>query len=230
MHLTQRFGDDIAARLLAEPANGWQSVVKVLREFTDTPADEVFADWVLANYFLDARRGYGYRELDADLTPPAPAASLNSFPAEHDGELPQYATDYISADVRGADKLRLRLRQTPVARLFNAYTGETASFAYAISSDDSHATLTRAFDLATSRQVWLEFRIWYDLLDESEYAYVTISTDGGESWQTLRGRYTEWSEVHDELYTFGYTGTLRSWRNERIDLSQLRAGRSSHPL
>ena len=29
MHLTQRFGDEIVARLLAEPANGWLSVTKV---------------------------------------------------------------------------------------------------------------------------------------------------------------------------------------------------------
>ena len=224
MYLTQRFGDDIAARLFAEPANGWQSVAKVLREFTDVSADQVFADWVLANYFLDARRGYGYRELDADLTPPAPAVSLNSFPAEHDGELPQYATEYISVDVRGADKLRLGLRQAPVAKLFNVYTGETASFAYAISSEHGHPRLTRAFNLATSRHVWLEFRFWHDIVDDREYLYVTISTDNGESWQTLRGKYTESSEVLDEFYAFGYTGVLRSWRNERIDLSRYAPG------
>ena len=224
MHLTQRFGDDIAARLLADPANGWQSVIKILREYTDVPADEIFADWVLANYFLDARRGYGYRELDADLTPPAPAVSINSFPAEIKRKLPQYATDYIAVDVRGADKLSLRLRQAPLAKLFNAYTGQTASFAFAISSERSHAELTRAFDLQTSRQVWLEFRIWYDLYDGHEYAYVTISTDGGESWQALRGRYTELSNIYGRLYTFGYTGASGTWRTERIDLSQFAPG------
>lgn len=224
MYLTQRFGDEVAPRLLAEPTNGWRSIVTVLREFTDVSADEIFADWVLANYFLDARRGYGYRELDADLTPPSPAVSLNSFPAAHEGELPQYATDYIALDVRGADKLRLRLRQAPVAKLFNAYTGETASFAYAISSDYGHAKLTRAFNLATSRHVWLEFRIWYDLDDELEYVYVSISTDEGESWQTLRGRYAKSSEVYDEFYLHGYTGALRSWRNELVDLSRYAPG------
>lgn len=224
MYLAQRFGDDIAARLLAEPANGWQSIIKVLREFTDTSVDEIIADWVVANYFLDARRGYGYRELDADLTPPSPAASLNSFPATHEGELPQYATEYLALDVRGADKLLLRLRQAPVAKLFDAYTGETASFAYAVSSEHSNPRLTRAFNLATSRHVWLEFRFWFDLDEDNEYLYVTISTDKGESWQTLRGKYTERSEVYDQFFTVGYTGKLRSWRNERIDLSRYAPG------
>ncbi len=224
MHLAQRFGDDMVARLFAEPANGWQSVSKVLREFTDIPADQVFADWVLANYFLDYRRGYGYRELDAELTPPSPTASLNSFPAQHSGELPQYATEYISVDVRGADKLRLRLRQAPVAKLFDAYTGEDGSFAYAISSEYGNPRLTRAFNLATSRHLWLGFRFWHDLDEDLEYAYVTISTDNGESWRTLRGNYTQSSEVLNDYYAFGYTGSLGSWRNERIDLSRYAPG------
>ncbi len=224
MYLTQRFGSEVAPRLLAEQIGGWRSIVATLREFTDISADEVFADWVLANYFLDARRGFGYRELDAELTPPSPTASLNSFPAQHNGELPQYATEYISVDVRGADKLRLRLRQAPVAKLFDAYTGETGSFAYAISSEYGHPRLTRAFNLATSRHLWLEFRFWHDLDEDLEYAYVTISTDKGESWRTLHGNYTQSSEVLDDYYAFGYTGSLRTWRNERIDLSRYAPG------
>ncbi len=220
MYLAQRFGDDIAARLLAEPANGWRAIANALREYTDISAEEVFADWVLTNYFLDARRGYGYRELDADLTPRQPIAGLNSFPATYESELTQYATDYIAVDVRGADRLFVRLWQEPEARLFVAFTGEDASFVYAISSDFTHARLTRAFNLDTSRQVWLEYRFWYDLAEENEYLFVTASTDNGESWQTLRGKYTDWSERYDEYYNYGYTGTARFWLHERIDLSR----------
>ena len=96
--------------------DGWRAVEKVLREFEDVSAEEVFADWVLANLLLDSRRGYGYRALDADLTPPQPVASFNSFPANHEGELPQLSTDYFAVDVRGADELYLRLWQAPDAQ------------------------------------------------------------------------------------------------------------------
>lgn len=222
MYLGERFGDDIARRILAEPANGWRSIEKVLPEFTDKSADEVFADWALANYFLDSRRGYGYRELDADLTPPQPVAGLNSFPATYKGELPQYATDYISVDVRGADKLFVRLFQEPEAQLFDA--ADSDAVAYAVSSDYGHARLTRAFTLDSSqRQIWLEYQIWYDLADDEEYAYVTLSPDGGNNWFTLRGNYTESSDIYDEYYAYGYTGAVSFWRRERIDISRYRS-------
>ena len=68
VYLAERFGEDIMPRLLAEQAKGWHAVEKVLREFAGVSADDVFADWVLANYFLDSRRGYGYRALEADIT------------------------------------------------------------------------------------------------------------------------------------------------------------------
>ena len=224
MHLTQQFGAEIAARLLAEPTNGWRSIVAVLPEFTDKSADEVFADWALANYFLDARRGYGYRELDADLTPPTPAVSLNSFPAEHEGELPQYASEYIALDVRGADKLRLRLWQDSEARLFGGKVDQGGAYAYAIPADYGNNRLTRAINLDASGEVLLEFRFWYELARELEYAYVIISEDDGKTWQTLRGKYTRSSNVYSDYYRQGYTGEPKYWRREVIDLSDYAPG------
>lgn len=224
IHLAREFGEDIAAQLLAEPSNGWRAVSKVLREQHGASADEVFADWVLANYYLDARRGYGYRELDAELNPPGAAAALNSFPATYEGELPQYSTDYITVDARGGDKLLARLWQAPEARFVAEGAPEGEHFAYAVTSDFSNSRLTREILLSAPRQAWLTFRIWYDLAPELEYGYITISDDAGQSWQTLPGRYTDWSEVYDEFYTHGYTGDSRGWKYERIDLSPYTPG------
>ena len=224
MYLTQQFGDEIAMRLLVEQTNGWQSIIKVLREYTDKSADEVFADWVLANYFLDARRGYGYRELDADLTPPSPAVSLNSFPAEHKGELPQYASEYIGLDVRGADQLLVRLWQDTEARLFGGKADQGGAYAYAIPADFGNNRLTRAINLDASGEVLLEFRLWYELARELEYAYVIVSEDDGKTWQTLRGKYTRRSDVYSDYYDQGYTGEPRYWRREVMDLSEFAPG------
>ncbi len=223
MYLTERFGDEIAARLLVEPADGWRSVVAVLRQFTDASAEEVFADWVLANYFLSARRGYGYRALDAELTRPAPVAALGDSPAAYDGELPQYATDYITYDVRGGDKLSLRLLQAPEAQLVPTTAPDGDFFAYALPSDRGHNRLTRAFTLDSASEVWLEVRMWQDL-SEFEYAFVTISDDGGDSWQTLRGSYSQPSGIHQDYYEHGYSGTVPYWRNESFDLTAYAPG------
>ena len=225
LYLTERFGNEIAARLLAEKADGWRAVEKVLREFEDASAEEVFADWVLANLLLDFRHGYGYRALEADLTPPQPVASFNSFPATHEGELPQFSTDYYAVDVRGADELYLRLWQASDAQLIPDSAPEGDHFAYAFATDSSNSRLTRDFVLTAPRQAWLDFRIWYDLDYDREYGYVTVSDDDGLTWQTLRSRYTTHSYAYDDFYDNGFTGRSRGWRDERIDLSQFTPGR-----
>ena len=225
LYLVERFGEDILARLLVEKANGWRAIQKTLREYTEVSAEEIFADWALANYFLDARRGYGYRALDGELeVRPEPIAVLNSFPATYESALPQYSTDYIAVDVSGAEKLQLRLRQAADAKLVDAAFTDGEFFAYAVTSEESNSRLTRAFKLDTFRQTWLQFRIWYDLDDELEYAYVSISDDDGESWSTLQGNYTEWSEIYGRYYKAGYTGRVRFFRSERIDLSDYAPG------
>ncbi len=225
MHLTQRFGKDIAARLLAEQTNGWQSVDKVLREEAQVSADDVFADWVLANYFLDAGRGYGYRELDADLTRPEPSASYNSFPAAHQSELPQYSSDYLIVDTRGADQLHLRLSQEAEAKLMAPIVNDGEHVYYAVPTDMGHNRLTRHFDLSRTRAAHLHYNIWYDLDYDGEYAYVTLSEDNGESWRTLRGRSATSSIAYYDYYPDGYTGRSRYWRAEQINLSKYAPGK-----
>ena len=225
LYLRERFGSEILPRLMAEPADGWRSVEIVLREFTDDSAAEVFADWVIANWALDSRRGYGYRALDAEVEPPEPSAGYNSFPATHKGELPQLSTDYISLDTRGAAKLLLRLWAMQDAQLIPERAPEGDYFAYAFPSDYGHSRLTREFVLTAPREAWLDFWIWYDLENTSEYGFVTVSDDYGRSWQTLRGSYGIRSRVYSDFYDFGFTGRSNIWRHERIDLSQFTPGR-----
>ncbi len=224
LYLAERFDEKILARLLAEKANGWRSVQNVLREYTDISAEEIFADWVLANYFLDRRRGFGYRALNGELEPPQPIAALNSFPANYTGALPQYSTDYIAIDVLQADKLRLSLRQASEAKLIETSPHKGEFFAYAVTSEESASRLTRAFNLDSNRQIWLEYHIWHDLEVKHEYVYVSISDDNGESWQTLRTQNMRESAVYADYFTHGYTGKVRFWRHERIDLSDYAPG------
>lgn len=218
VYLAERFGEDIMARLLAEPANGWAAVENVLREH-DGAADEVFADWALANYYLDWRRGYGYRALEEELTRPQPSASYNSFPVTHEGFLPQFSTDYIAVDARGADKLSLRLSQAPEAQLIEVAPAAGKQFYYGVAADHSNSRLTRKFDLTKARVAWLAFDIWYDLKRHSEYGYVTISNNGGLTWETLSGSHTSPSRVYKDFYDDGYTGRSGGWLRERINLS-----------
>ncbi len=225
VYLAERFGEAIMPRLLAEPANGWRAIEKVLRETAAADANEVFADWALANYFLDYRRGYGYRYLEAELRPPETVAAYNSFPARRQGSLDQYSADYIAIDARGASRLRLRLRQAAETRLVDAEPIQGDHVYYAPASDYSHNRLTRAFNLSHVQYANLSFKLWHDLERDLEWAYVSLSKNQGKTWETLSSRQTEPSRIYSDYVDEGYTGRTGGWRTERISLRDYLPGR-----
>jgi bacillopeptidase F (M6 metalloprotease family) len=57
---------------------------------------------------------------------------------------------------------------------------------YAPPVDATSATLTGEFDLSGLNQATLNFSTWFDLEEDYDFAYVSISTDGGQSWDLLR--------------------------------------------
>ena len=84
----------------------------------------------------------------------------------------------------------------------------------AVRQDDSAPTLTRAFDLRDDDSATLEYSVWYDLENRYDFAMLTVSTDGGETWDaldtsTMTGRST---------YGIAYTGQSRSWIDESVSL------------
>ena len=177
-------------------------------------ADEVFADWVLANYFQDAERDYGYRTLAQVLRPPQPVTTFNAFPALHTSSIPQYSSDYYAVDVRGADKLRLKLTQAPEAYLISTSPYEGDFFNYAVTADAGDSRLTRQIDLRNAPRAWLEFAAWYDLEDGKDYGLIQVSDDGGADWHILTGEHSRY-----ESYGHVYSGKSDGWLRERIDLS-----------
>ena len=223
MHLEERFGSGIVRDLHTEPADGWHGVEKVLRENYSASADEVFADWVLANFFLDADRGFGYQSVEAPPPPPQPIATIRSFPGLKTNNISQYSTDYYVVDVRGAEQLKLRLTQSPEAHLIEGTPYEGDHFYYAVANGFSDSRLTRQIDLRLVGDATLDFRVWFDLEPHMEYGYVLASEDGGITWQILRGNHTSDDNLYDRLYDGGYTGSSNGWLAESISLRRFRA-------
>ena len=217
--IAERYGEDLMARLQADSANGWQSVDRVLREHAGVSADEVFADWVLANYYLDAERGFGYQYLDPLPVAPQPIAAFYDFPALHSGSLPQYSSDYLALSVQGGAKLALRLTQPHEANLINVAPYEGDHFYFGPAIDGSDSRLTREIQLNRMQRIWLEYRVWHDLAEHYEYAYVEVSVDGGRTWRILPGEHTSADNRYGNLYADGYTGSSGGWLQERIDLT-----------
>ena len=89
---------------------------------------------------------------------------------------------------------------------------------FAVTTPSSSSKLTRGFDLRRVRQAWLEFRLWFDLADNMEYAYVEVSPDGGKTWSIPAGDHTRARDRFTRFFGDGYTGRSDGWLDERIDL------------
>ena len=225
IYAAEQYGDEVIAGIHAESADGWRSIDKVLQEYAGVSANEVFADWVLSNYYFDADRGFGYKELEPELPKPEPVAKLRSFPAAHSGSLWQLSTDYLTVDVRGADALSLLLTQAPEARLVDAAPYEGDHFYYAVTVDGSNSRLTRAIDLTEADNASLDFKIRHDLdEDQREYAHIAVSTDGGETWDVLKGSHTTDKARDDSSVSDRYSLTSDGWLEESISLNDYTGG------
>jgi len=86
-------------------------------------------------------------------------------------------------------------------------------------------TLTREFDLSGVSQATLKYWAWYALEKDWDYAYLSVSDDGGQRWQIIQAPSTTDSDPVNANYGWGYTGNSGggeqpTWIEETVDLSQ----------
>jgi bacillopeptidase F (M6 metalloprotease family) len=105
-------------------------------------------------------------------------------------------------------------RLTPV----DPFSGEYAW--YSNRGDESEFTLTRSFDLSQLDSATLSFKTWYELDPFSDFAYLEISTDQGETWEIVETAHGEVEDPYEVSLGVGYTGSSVEWLTESIDLSQ----------
>jgi len=225
-YFLERFGEEATRALVAHPANGIASVDAVLLEFGYS-FDELFADWVVANYLDDPSLEdgrYGYRELRMGVGNVYP---LHRYPAKQEESVHQYAADYIAfqpqrdlkIDFQGGTWVKV-MDNEPHSGRYQWWSNR---------SDESDMTLTRAFDLTDLESATLEFWAWYDIEENWDYAYVEISTDGGEIWDILHAPSTTDYNPNGNSFGWAYTGVSGRgekprWIQEVVDLSDYTGG------
>lgn len=73
---------------------------------------------------------------------------------------------------------------------------------------NANPTMTRTFDLTgvSEDELLLTFDTWYDLDPDWHYAYVSVSTDDGETWTPLETALTTTEDRYGVSYGAGFTG------------------------
>ena len=233
-YLAQRFGTEFLSRLVAEQSNGMVGVDHALQSLgSDLTFDDLFADWVIANWTddpdaLDGDGRYGYAALD--LREIDPTIEHRQLPvAATDASVFPYATDYILLDGDGG--ATFNFTGATETRLADTAAPDGARMWWSNRGDDANMRLTRQFDLtevAAGTPVTLTLDAWWNIEETYDYGYVMASADG-EHWQILAGQRTRTDDPTGNSLGAGYTGVsgdseTPSWVSEVYDLGEFADG------
>ena len=200
-------GRERASELLAKDADSIRGVQAYLDGF-GAKFNDVFADWVVANY-LDLDTG-PYSHFSHDATT---GATSRIGSGSGDGDVGQFAADYLEAGASGAFAFN------GADEVSIGVPAQDGAFWWANRGDSIDTRLTREFDLSGVTSATLNFSTWYDIEYGWDYAYVAVSTDGGKTWAPMRGSTTTDVDPVGAAYGQGYTGSSGGWVQEEVDLS-----------
>jgi hypothetical protein len=221
VYFLDRFGPEATQMLLRHPQNGIASFSQTLAELgTGLRFDDLFADWLVANYLAGANRGqdvYRYATLDVPALKPATMSHRPTTATVH-----QYGADYVSW--RGQEPVTVIFTGTQQVKLVDTTPHSGRYFWMSYPADGSDMSLTRRFDLTGLAQATLTFWTWYEIEAGWDYGYVAISTNDGRTWELLE---TEQSTRHNPQGNSlgpGFTGTSGGgqqpiWIQARTDLT-----------
>ena len=220
LYLLEHYGDSGSLReLIDNPADGVEGINAFLRPHGKT-FDEVYADWIAANY-LDSETGpYRYSNRQVRVS----RIDQIYDPGATTGYLAPYSSRYfdlssLSGDIQIEFQGDTATRQVPT----RCHSGNRCWWSNRGDSIDT--TLTREFDLTNLSEATLEFMVWFDIEEGWDYAYVEASADGGETWTILEGDHTTEDNPVGNSYSHGYTGSSNGWLQERIDLTPFAGSR-----
>jgi hypothetical protein len=236
VYYLDRFGQDALRALVAHPENGLTGVDDALVDLNaGVNADQVFGDWVIANFLNDGTIApeYGYETL-RDLPPAALAETVSSIPTSRQSvRVHQYGADYIRLDQPGTFTVtfdgsrQVQIIPTDTVNTDADPATDDSFVWWSNRADDSDMTLTRTLDLTDAQDPVMEYDLWYWIEQDFDYGYVEVSTDGGQRWEVLATPYSNHADPHGNSYGPGYTGqssresgaSATGWLHESIDLS-----------
>jgi immune inhibitor A len=95
---------------------------------------------------------------------------------------------------------------------------------YSGSGDEIDHKMVTSVDLTNAASATLDYDVWYDIEEQWDFGMVQVSTDNGETWNSLSTPHTRDDIVADGYPAIkenvpGYTGNSEGWLHESIDLS-----------
>jgi len=236
-YLAQRFGDDFLGVLVAEQRNGASGIDAALATVGATETfDELFADWVVANWAdafaeeEDVR--FAYRRLSLPKPQAAATHRLTADTIEAldltEADVANYGVDYLLID--GEGDFIFHFEGATETQLAPTQPFDGTRMWWSNRGDDANPRLTRRFDLSAlepGTPVSMTLAAWWSIEEAYDYGYVKASQNGID-WVILPGQRTRDDNPTGNALGPGYTGMsgdeAPGWVQETYDLSAF-AGR-----
>jgi immune inhibitor A len=207
-------------RYAAERGGGWDALPRIMATCARGEAqfgsdfDSLFGDWTVANLVQDPKIADGrYAYADGSFRATQTGGLRRDTPFQ--GSVAQFAADYVSLPTAQA---RLRFSGQPTVSLITPST--QGGVWWSNRGDAMDARLTRSVDLRSVSQATARFRVSYELEDRFDFVYLTVSTDGGGTWQSVPGSRAQADQETGNNFGQGWTGsTDGAWVQEQVDLS-----------
>ncbi len=211
-YLLERWGGrDQAKDLVGLEENGIEGVDLYLRRHSSSFLD-AFADWLVANRLNKKAGPFAQPGLEGRVETDLEVKEGQS------GEeaVSQFAANYI--DVK-TPKDGATFRFEGDRSVSIGVPEHDGAFWWSQRGDGIDSKLTREIDLSGVATATLKFWTWFDSENGWDYAYVSVSSDGGRMWKAVRGSLSPEYDPVGQAYGPGYTGQSGGWKPEEIDLT-----------
>lgn len=233
-YLFDRFGEDTTKALARNPERSPQAYMKVLADKGVTNPDtgkpftfeELFSDFVVANAVgrQQVEKGSNrYNYASIDVPPMTTRNSLNNgdYPFNIREAVPQFGTHYY--ELKGNKPVSVTFAGSTVVPLL-PMQGADGAFWWSNRADQSNPRLTREVDLTNVKEATLNFRTWFRMEEDYDYAYVSVSEDGGVTWKTLETPDCTTDNPQNANLGCGYNGPsggddTPQWIDQTVDLT-----------
>lgn len=220
--LYDRLGAALYREFTISPERGLAAVDAVAAAAgRDETGEQLWLDWLVAMAVHEDDDVAERYRWDGPRLGPLATTTIKSLPATFETDVHQYAADYYELPSSGS--FRIEFAGAPTVSLLGSQPLGSQVW-YAQRANEGNPRLTRTVDLREVGAATLTYRVFADIEHGYDYAYVAVSTDGGERWQPLTAANMQGLNPADDpsgsaLAERYYTGRTQRWVEESIDLT-----------
>ncbi len=221
-YIFDRLGVELYRQFATHPANGLRAIDAIAQESGLTiSGHSLFLDWLA---MLAIHNQPNVTEIYQFQGAPLETAASTRLRLSDTVQttVAQYAADYY--ELPGSGSYTVQFMGNPLVPLLDTLPASGQTLWYAQRGNYSNPRLTRQVDLRDVTTATLQYAVYTDIEYGYDFAYVSVSADGGQTWQGLVAENMQGLDKADNpsgsaLTGRFYTGRSEEWVQETVDLS-----------